>query len=100
LIVHWGPRVSGLFDLSLVPQNAILIRPKRREPMALKAISIEKFLNLKSQVEAVLASKVTEERHALESKLSKLAGFQTGKSASKGPGRTRRSQGRSGSQAL
>jgi DNA-binding protein H-NS len=31
--------------------------------------------------------KVTEERHALESKLSKLAGFQTGKSASKGPGR-------------
>jgi hypothetical protein len=53
--------------------------------MALKAMSIEKLLNLKSQVEAVIASKVTEQRHALETKLSKPARFQTGKSPSKGP---------------
>jgi DNA-binding protein H-NS len=55
--------------------------------MALKTMSIEKLLDLKSQVEAALASKVTEQRHALESELSKLARFQSGKSASKGFGR-------------
>src|SRR6266436_4160827 len=46
--------------------------------MALKTMSIDKLLKLKSQVEGVLASKVTEQRRALESELSKLGRFQGG----------------------
>jgi DNA-binding protein H-NS len=46
--------------------------------MALKTMSIDKLLNLKSQVEATLASKVSEQRRALESELSKLGRFQGG----------------------
>src|SRR5882757_5403824 len=38
-------------------------------------MSIDKLLDLKSRVEAVLASKVTEQRRALESELSKLTRF-------------------------
>ena len=46
--------------------------------MALKSMSIEKLVALKGQVEAMLASKVSEQRRALESKLSKLGRFQDG----------------------
>jgi DNA-binding protein H-NS len=42
---------------------------------ALKSMSIEKLINLKSDVEATLAQKVTEERRALEQELSKLSGY-------------------------
>jgi DNA-binding protein H-NS len=46
--------------------------------MALKTMTIDKLLKLKDQVEAALASKVTEQRRALESELSKLGRFQGG----------------------
>ena len=51
--------------------------------MALKSMSIDKLVKLKDQVEAALASKVAEQRRALESELSKLGRFQGG------PGRAR-----------
>jgi DNA-binding protein H-NS len=44
--------------------------------MALKTMSIDKLVKLKDQIEAALASKVTEQRRALESELSKLGRFQ------------------------
>ena len=46
--------------------------------MALKTMSIDKLMKLKDQVEAALSSKVTEQRRALESELSKLGRFQGG----------------------
>jgi DNA-binding protein H-NS len=57
--------------------------------MALKTMSLDKLVKLKDQIEAALASKVTEQRRALESELSKLGRF------SGGPGRPK-SFGRSG----
>jgi DNA-binding protein H-NS len=48
--------------------------------MALKSMSIEKLVALKGQVEAALSSKVSEQRKALESSLSKLGRFEGGKS--------------------
>src|SRR5277367_1387423 len=51
--------------------------------MALKSMSIEKLVVLKDQIEAMLSSKVVEQRRALESELAKLGRFQGGKSASK-----------------
>jgi len=44
--------------------------------MALKSMSLEKLVALKDQVEAMLSSKVLEQRRALESELSKLGRFQ------------------------
>jgi DNA-binding protein H-NS len=56
--------------------------------MALKTMSIDKLMKLKDQVEAALASKVTEQRRALESELSKLGRFQGGAGRGKSaPGR-------------
>ena len=46
--------------------------------MALKTMSIDKLMKLKDQVEAALASKVIEQRRALESELSKLGRYQGG----------------------
>ena len=46
--------------------------------MALKSMSVEKLVALKGQVEAMLSSKVLEQRRALESELSKLGRFQGG----------------------
>jgi DNA-binding protein H-NS len=46
--------------------------------VALKTMSIDKLVKLRDQVEAALASKVTEQRRALESELSKLGHFQGG----------------------
>jgi DNA-binding protein H-NS len=51
--------------------------------MALKSMSIEKLVELKGQVEAMLSSKVLEQRRALESELSKLGGFQGGEGRAK-----------------
>jgi DNA-binding protein H-NS len=50
--------------------------------MALKSMSIE-IVALKDQIEAMLSSKVVEQRRALESELAKLGRFQGGKSGSK-----------------
>jgi DNA-binding protein H-NS len=44
--------------------------------MALKSMSIDKLVELKNRVEAALASKVIDQRRALESELSKLGRFQ------------------------
>ena len=43
--------------------------------MALKSLSVDKLLKLKSDVEAALASKVSEQRRELELELSKLNRF-------------------------
>jgi DNA-binding protein H-NS len=51
--------------------------------MALKSMSIEKLVALKDQVEAMLSSKVLEQRRALESELSKLGRFQAGNGRAK-----------------
>jgi DNA-binding protein H-NS len=51
--------------------------------MALKSMSIEKLVALKGQIEAMLSSKIVEQRRALESELSKLGRFEGGKSTSK-----------------
>jgi DNA-binding protein H-NS len=52
---------------------------------ALKSMSIEKLMKLKSDVEATLARKVSEERHSLQQELSKLGGYTGGKKAKGGP---------------
>jgi DNA-binding protein H-NS len=52
---------------------------------ALKSMSIEKLMNLKSDVEAMLAQKVSEQRHSLQQELSKLGGYTNGKKAGGGP---------------
>jgi hypothetical protein len=52
---------------------------------ALKSMSIEKLMKLKSDVEATLAQKVSEERRALEQQLSKLGGYAGGKKGRSGP---------------
>jgi DNA-binding protein H-NS len=44
--------------------------------VALKTMSIDKLVKLRDQIEAALASKVTEQRRSLESELSKLGRFQ------------------------
>jgi DNA-binding protein H-NS len=55
--------------------------------MALKTMSLDKLVKLKDQVQAALASKVTEQRRALESELSKLGRFSGGPGRPKGIGR-------------
>jgi DNA-binding protein H-NS len=52
---------------------------------ALKSMTIEKLMKLKSDVEATLTQKVSEERRALEQELSKLGGYTGGKKARGGP---------------
>jgi DNA-binding protein H-NS len=47
--------------------------------MALKTMSISKLQNLKAQVEAAIAEKISTRRHELESELSKLARHDGGK---------------------
>ena len=55
--------------------------------MALKSMSVEKLVALKGQIEAMLSSKVLEQRRALESELSKLDRFQGGTGRAKSVGR-------------
>jgi DNA-binding protein H-NS len=52
--------------------------------VALKSMSIDKLMKLKSDIEAALAPKATEQRRALEAELSKLGGYQRGKKSSAG----------------
>jgi DNA-binding protein H-NS len=52
---------------------------------ALKSMSIEKLVKLKSDVEAALAQKVSDQRHSLQQELSKLGGYTGGKKARGGP---------------
>jgi DNA-binding protein H-NS len=52
---------------------------------ALKSMSIEKLMNLKSDVEEMLAQKVSEQRHSLQQELSKLGGYTGAKKARGGP---------------
>ena len=52
---------------------------------ALKSMTIEKLMKLKSDIEATLTQKVSEERRALELELSKLGGYTNGKKAGGGP---------------
>ena len=55
--------------------------------MALKSMSVEKLVALKGQIEAMLSSKILEQRRALESELSKLDRFQGGTGRAKSVGR-------------
>jgi DNA-binding protein H-NS len=48
---------------------------------ALKSMSIEMLMKLKSDVEETLAQKVSEQRHSLQQELSKLGGYTSGKKA-------------------
>jgi DNA-binding protein H-NS len=48
-------------------------------------MSIEKLMNLKSDVEATLAQKVSEQRHSLQQELSKLGGYTSVKKVRGGP---------------
>ncbi len=57
--------------------------------MALNTMSIDKLIKLKGEIEGVLAVKVSEQRRALESELSKLSRFQ-------GAGRGKSASGRGG----
>jgi DNA-binding protein H-NS len=50
---------------------------------ALKSMTLEKLVKLQSDVEAMLAQKVSEQRHSLEQELSKLGGY-SGKKAKSG----------------
>jgi DNA-binding protein H-NS len=52
---------------------------------AIKSMSIEKLVKLKSDVEAMLAEKVSEERRALQQELTKLHGYTGSKKAKGGP---------------
>ena len=52
---------------------------------ALKSMTIEKLMKRKSDIEATLTQKVSEERRALELELSKLGGYTNGKKARGGP---------------
>ncbi len=55
--------------------------------MNLKSMKIDALVGLKSRIDAVLASKVSDERRALESELAKLTRFDTGGTRSKSVGR-------------
>jgi DNA-binding protein H-NS len=52
---------------------------------ALKSMSIEKLMKLKSDVEAMLTQKVSEQRHSLQQELTKLGGYTGGKKARGSP---------------
>jgi DNA-binding protein H-NS len=52
---------------------------------ALKSMSIEKLMNLKNDVEAMLTQKVSDQRHSLQQELSKLGGYTSVKKARGGP---------------
>jgi DNA-binding protein H-NS len=51
--------------------------------MNLKSMSIDALVGLRGKIDAVLGSKVTGERRALESELAKLTRFESGGSRSK-----------------
>jgi DNA-binding protein H-NS len=55
--------------------------------MNLKSMKIDALVGLKNRIDAVLASKVSDERRALESELAKLTRFESGGGRSKSIGR-------------
>jgi DNA-binding protein H-NS len=55
--------------------------------MNLKSMTIDALVGLKGRIEAVLASKVSDERRALETELAKLTRFESGGARSKSIGR-------------
>jgi DNA-binding protein H-NS len=55
--------------------------------MNLKSMKIDALVGLKNRIDAVLASKVSDERRALESELAKLTRFESGGTRSKSVGR-------------
>lgn len=54
--------------------------------MNLKSMSIGKLSKLKDQVDAILRTKVADQRRSLEAELTKLSRFSTSQSRAKGPG--------------
>jgi DNA-binding protein H-NS len=69
----------------LVVENVrLIIDNKRIGTMTPKTMTVEKLMKLKTDVEAMLVVKVTEQRRALEAELSKLGGYLPGKLKSKG----------------
>jgi hypothetical protein len=46
--------------------RSVLVTPKRRRPVALKSMTIDKLLKLKEEVEHTLTAKISEQRRALE----------------------------------
>jgi DNA-binding protein H-NS len=67
-----------IFYMQFLLKDRMSHKSARGANMALKTMSIDKLMKLKDQVEAALFSKVTEQRRALESELSKLGRFQGG----------------------
>src|SRR5580693_6120854 len=62
--------------------------PERSDlKMNLKSMTIDALVGLKGRIDAVLASKVSDERRALESELAKLTRFESGGARSKSVGR-------------
>jgi DNA-binding protein H-NS len=62
--------------------------PERSDlKMNLKSMKIDALIGLKGRIDAVLASKVSDERRALESELAKLTRFESGGARSKSVGR-------------
>src|SRR5271165_6708200 len=57
------------------------------EKMNLKSMKIDALVDLKSRIDAVLASKVSDERRALESELAKLTRYDSGGGRAKVGGR-------------
>jgi len=57
------------------------------EKMNLKSMTIDALVGLKSRIDAVLASKVSDERRALESELAKLTRYDSGGGRAKVGGR-------------
>jgi DNA-binding protein H-NS len=49
--------------------------------VALKAMSIDKLMKLKDEIEDTLSAKISEQRRTLEAELSKLGGYQRGQKA-------------------
>ena len=54
--------------------------------MNLKSMSLVKLSKLKDQVDAILHTKVADQRRSLEAELTKLSRFSTSQLRSKGPG--------------
>ena len=55
--------------------------------MNLKSMTIDALVGLKGRIDALLASKVSDERRALETELAKLTRFESGGARSKSIGR-------------
>jgi len=52
--------------------------------VALKTMAVDKLMKLKTDVDAMLSLKVSEQRRVLEAELSKLGGYQRGKKSGGG----------------